>query len=341
MNNPYRIHSTICVYLFQLLMIPTISYNTSPPPPIFHSVIVSRVASSVYYGYFKDSQTFFMIDCTTIAVKMITDFLYIQYIVTNYAAIFGILDIISDIIFLIFVIIPKNTRIILCDKISEYCGCRFNYESLENNEQNTQKNQVEQEIYLRYSREYDDVKRHFVYSTINTSPSSYSPPPERSSGSTRAPQPQQPPQPPQPHYSNHQQPRQIHPFKNNFYRSNTPNTTAANPIHTTKPSELENLYTQKTPNTMYVNFDEYDNGEASYANTLVSPYFDRNATPITLISTLCENGNSHELWFIIGNILHLISQIMIYINIINTCKSYTSSQSSNMTTLHPIQQFLC
>ena len=130
------------------------------------------------------------------------------------------------------------------------------------------------------------------------------------------------------------QPRHLNPFKQNFYKSSSQNTIENEyekidrPIPTTA-AQLPPYNQSK--NTMYVNFDEYDNGASNYANTFVTPYFDRNGNPIT--SLLCKE-NAQEILFIIGSLLHFIYQIMIYTNIINTCKTYN-------TTLDYTQKLLC
>ena len=344
MNNPYRIHSTICVNFLQLLMMSTIAYPIYTPP-IFHNIVVTRIISTVYLGFFPESHISFIIDCCTMGIKMISDTLYIRYIVSNYTAIFGILDIASDIIFLYMVVRPNQTISNLLSKFFEYCCCKFNYKTTETEQPET---------YLRYSREYDNTRGHYVYSTIPTS----------------KPLDNTTPQPPQPPPSLHvrldnittfsserpiydgqlshnkdnvkqniqHQPRNLNPFKQNFYKSSSQNTTENEyekidrPIPTTTEPLQHHNNNNNNNNTMYVNFDEYDNGASNYANTFVTPYFDRNGNPIT---SLLYKENSQELWFIIGSVLHFIYQIMIYTNIINTCKTY------NTTTLDYAQKLLC
>lgn len=332
MNNPYRIHSTICVNFLQLLMMSTIAYPIHTPP-IFHNIVVTRIISTVYLGFFPESRISLLLDCFTMAIKMVSDTLYIRYIVTNYTAIFGILDITSDIIFLYMVIRPNQTISNLLTKFFEYCCCKFDNHTTTENEQ--------QETYLRYSREYDNTRGHYVYSTIPTSTpldnTSPQPPPPQLPLHVRldhittfssegpiydGPQSSNKEDTVKP-YIQHQ-PRNITPFKQNFYRSSSQNTENEyekidRPIIPTAPLPHNN---NQSKNTMYVNFDEYDNGASNYANTFVTPYFDRNGNPITLL--LCKD-NAQEIWFIIGSVLHFIYQIMIYTNIINTCKTYNTT----------------
>lgn len=355
MNNPYRIHSTICVNLLQLLMMTTLAYP-QPTPPLFHNIAVARIASTAYLGFFPTSRVSLFIDCFTMALKIVNDALYIRYVVSNYTYIFGILDIVSDILFIytVFVDIETSASIMTAIyAIPAYCGCKFNYDRTSDSDESAQQ---QQEPYLRYSREYNESRKHYVYSTIPTTPPIAS---MQTSPQAPPPSPRIDHQPLATHMTTFSSdgrintrsaeyaPRQINPFKSNFYKSTqspdydqeyenivTQNTMPAAPA---APAKAPRNYLNPNPNTMYVNFDEYDHGAANYANTFVSPYFDSNGSPIT--ANLC----THETLFIIGNILHFIYQIMIYINIINTCKTYTSSTTNpeGVATMDKMTRLLC
>lgn len=359
MNNPYRIHSTICVNLLQLLMMTTLAYP-QPTPPLFHNIAVARIASTAYLGFFPTSRVSLFIDCFTMALKIVNDALYIRYIVSNYTYIFGILDIVSDILFIYTVFVDNETSASIMTAISAipaYCGCKFNYDRTSDSDESAQQ---QQEPYLRYSREYNESRKHYVYSTIPTTPPIAS---MQTSPQAPPPSPRIDHQPLATHMTTFSSdgrintrsaeyaPRQINPFKSNFYKSTqspdyeqeyanivTQNTMPAAPEHA--QAHAPRQYAHPHPsnnNTMYVNFDEYDHGAANYANTFVSPYFDSNGSPITL--RLC----THETLFIVGNILHFIYQIMIYINIINTCKTYTSATTNpeGVATMDKMTRLLC
>jgi hypothetical protein len=324
----------------------TIAYPTHTPP-IFHNIVVTRIISTVYLGFFPESRISLIIDCCTMGIKMVIDTLYIRYIVTNYTAIFGILDIISDVIFLYMIIRPNETVSNLLSKIFEYCGFKFNYDN------NTVESE-QPETYLRYSREYDNTRGHYVYSTIPTSTPLDHTTPQQPSSPQKLPPLQQPSHVRLEHittFSSERQslhetqshnsrdvnpfiqhhPRQLNPFKQNFYRSSQNiNENEYEKIDRPIPTTQMPIGNHSIKNTMYVNFEEYDKGASNYANTFVTPYFDRNGAPIT--SLLCKD-NAQEICFIVGSILHFIYQIMIYINIINTCKTYT--------TLDTMQNLLC
>ena len=365
MNNPYRIHSTICVNLLQLLMMTTLAYP-QPTPPIFHNIAVARIASTVYLGFSPTSRVSLFIDCFTMTLKIVNDALYIRYIVSNYTYIFGILDIVSDILFIYTILVDNETSASIMRAISAilaYCGCKFNYNTTSDESEDSSSQQQEQEIYLRYSREYNESRKHYVYSTLPTAHSQPTTPPIASMQTS----PQAPPPSPQRHHqlathmttfssdgrvntrSAEYAPRQINPFKSNFYKSSqspeyeqeyenivTQNTMPAAPAHA--PAHAPRNYANpNNNNTMYVNFDDYDHGASNYANTFVSPYFDSNGSPIT--ARLC----TRETLFIVGNILHFIYQIMIYINIINTCKTYTlaTTDPEAAATMSKMTRLLC
>lgn len=364
MNNPYRIHSTICVNLLQLLMMTSLAYP-QPTPPLFHNIAVARIASTTYLGIFPTSRVSLLFDCFTMTLKIVNDALYIRYIVSNYTYIFGILDIVSDILFIYTILVDNESTAGMPRKIlsaiaaiAEYCGCKFNYKTTsDDSEDRAQRQEQEPEIYLRYSREYNESRKHYVYSTIPTTP------PIASIQTS----PQAPPPSPQRHHhqlathmttfssdgrvttrSAEYAPRQINPFKSNFYK--TPeyeqeyenivaqNTMPAAPTAPAAQAPRNPHPSHNNNNTMYVNFDDYDHGASNYANTFVSPYFDSNGSPIT--ARLC----TRETLFIVGNILHFIYQIMIYINIINTCKTYTSATTDDpeaAATMSKMIRLLC
>jgi hypothetical protein len=334
-----------------------------PTPPLFHNIAVARIASTAYLGFFPTSRVSLFIDCFTMTLKIINDALYIRYIVSNYTYIFGILDIISDILFIYTVLVDNESTAAISRKITSaisasaaYCGCKFNYDKTSYSDESAQQ---QQEPYMRYSREYNESRKHYVYSTIPSTPPIAS---LQTSPQAPPPSPRIDHQPLATHMTTFSSdgrvntrpteyaPRQINPFKSNFYKSSqspeyeqeyenivTQNTAPAAPAQAPPPRNYPNRTHTPTPNTMYVNFDEYDHGASNYANTFVSPYLDSNGSPIT--ANLC----THETLFIVGNILHFIYQIMIYINIINTCKTYTSATTDPeaAATMGKMTRLLC
>ena len=382
MNNPYRIHSTICVNFIQLFMMASLTYPT-PPPPIYHSIVISRLASTVYFGYYPTSRTSLIADCITITLKIVSDALYIRYIVTNYTIIFGILDIISDIIFISMVLCStsSNEKVkILKGKIHYYiftcCGLIEQNEYMKNNTpklHSFESDGQQGHAFQRYSRQYDETRGHYAYTSIplstnetasnitssanhnqhpHTHPLTFpSPYTAHSPASAPAPTPVRPSNPfiSSAKYQSNSviNAQQRQPFKPNYYaRSGIefeedysfPNKDSL-PQHQPQQPQQPPAFMHSSKNTMYVNFDEYDNGTTNYSNIFVSPYYDSNGNPITMCSSICNyKGITPEALFVAGNICHCIYQIMIYINITNTCKTYTIL-SQNMTTI--MTRLLC
>lgn len=380
MNNPYRIHSTICVNFIQLFMMASLTYPT-PPPPIYHSIVISRLASTVYFGYYPTSRTSLIADCITITLKIVSDALYIRYIVTNYTIIFGILDIISDIIFISMVLCStsSNEKVkILKGKIHYYiftcCGLIDQNEYMKNNTpklHSFESDGQQGHAFQRYSRQYDETRGHYAYTSIplstnetasnitssanqhpHTHPLTFpSPYTAHSPASAPAPTPVRPSNPfiSSAKYQSNSviNAQQRQPFKPNYYaRSGIefeedysfPNKDSL-PQHQPHQPQQPPAFMHSSKNTMYVNFDEYDNGTTNYSNIFVSPYYDSNGNPITMCSSICNyKGITPEALFVAGNICHCIYQIMIYINITNTCKTYTIL-SQNTTTI--MSRLLC
>lgn len=108
MENPYRIHSSIGFGFLQLLFITSIAYPT-PPPPVYHNIALTRLMGTVYFTIFKDKPFYLKLECVTILLDVICDTLYIQYIIRDYTYIFGIVDIFTNILFCVFIVLSiKN-----------------------------------------------------------------------------------------------------------------------------------------------------------------------------------------------------------------------------------------
>jgi len=367
-------------------MMASLTYPT-PPPPLYHSIVISRLASTVYFGYYPTSRSSFIADCLTITVKIISDALYIRYIVTNYTIVFGILDIISDTIFIIIVLasVSNNDAIndklkILKGKIQHYmftcCGIidqneymRIHTPKLPSFRNNKELNEQQTHAFQRYSRQYDETRGHYAYTSIpssendnNANPLTFPSPYMSTTQKTNSVLTE--PKVLNPIYSSGQyqtpsntniKTHQRQPFKPSYYAksgieheeeysflSKSPSNEVNVPqTHPLPHPPTQPLFIHSSKNTMYVNFDNYDNVTNNYANIFVSPFYDKNGNSITIFSSLCKcSGITPDIFFVVGNICHLIYQIMIYINITNTCKTYTIL-SQNSTTNNMITQILC
>lgn len=108
MENPYRIHSSIGFGFLQLLLITSIAYPT-PPPPVYHNIALTRLMATVYFTIFKDKPFYLKLECAAILLDVICDTLYIQYIIHDYTYIFGVIDIVTNVLFCVFVVVTiKN-----------------------------------------------------------------------------------------------------------------------------------------------------------------------------------------------------------------------------------------
>ena len=274
-------------------------------------------------------------------MKIISDTLYVRYIVSNYTFIFGILDIINDIIFISLILVSSSQITIIKNIAHDYIFTCF---GLFDKNEYMKTHEEQEQPYLRFSREYNESRKHYVYSTIPTTNHATTHPQETQATThpTTSASPLNSHREVKPIISSTKYShRVITPFKPSFYARNTDETEYVEDYHPPSPSPpppspthqpvFSSSYSSK--NDMYVNFDEYDNGTTSYSNILVSPFYDSNGNPITL----CSSCNI-TLLFILGNIFHFIYQIMIYINITDTCKTYISLPSQNITTM---THFLC
>jgi len=345
-----------------------------PVPPLYHNIIVSRFASTAYLGLYPSSRISLVADYITITLKIISDTLYVRYIVSNYTFIFGILDIINDIIFISLILISSSQITIIKNIAHHYIFTCFGLfdknEYMKNHtpilpEFGYQTEHREEQPYLRFSREYNETRKHYVYSSIPTTnhasthtqathPQATHPQatyPQATYPQATYPQATYPTTSASPSNSHREvKPtisttkyphRVITPFKPSFYARNTDETEYVEDYQPPSPSPPPPSPTHQpvfspsysSKNDMYVNFDEYDHGTTSYSNIFVSPFYDSNGNPITI----CSSCNI-TLLFILGNIFHLLYQIMIYINITDTCKTYISLPSQNITTM---THFLC
>lgn len=301
MTNTTRIHSTICSSFLQLLMMMSIAYPT-PPPPLFHNMVLTRLLTSVYLGLFPTSRFYLGLDCTSIGLKLVSDGLYIRYIVSNYTFVFGLLDMICDGMFFTLVIMTlngnENTVLhSLQSRILQY----FKNDP-----------QPEEHPTPQFTKDYNAERGHYVYTSMP---------------------PAQPPAMMIPittehTYSSNQEPtrRNIQPFKPNFYTSST-----SAPTYGVQNITADNIYSDRTNSNSYINFESYDQGRNNYANLFVSPYFTQEN------SIDCKL----ELFIFIYSLFHFIYQIMIYINITNTCKTYNYEPNNSSVISPTILRLLC
>jgi len=350
MEHPYRVHSSIGFGFLQLLFMSSIAYPT-PPPPVYHKTAVIRLMGTVYFTIFKDNPFYLKLECATLLLEMICDLLYIKYIIIDYTYVFGVIDVISNALICVFVLLSiqnDNTgtkeTINKLDEIRITCvRCCFGL----NNDSS---------------------------SSPSSSPSSSSPPPA--------------PRHPQPEYSHRAHMYKSIP-SDDYGRTATANTTTTyyneSPVYTFggrqafKPSfynsswgrdyvqakverEFDKIEKRDTElgevgmisgtdrTTQYIRFDdEYSHthgstGMSHYANIFVSPYFTRYGTPITWFSG-CSKLDKIGACLFIYNVVQFIYQLMMYSSIITSCRASTEAahlrMNETMTTSFEMERWLC
>ena len=330
MENPYRIHSSIGFGFLQLLFITSFAYPT-PPPPVYHNIALTRLMGTVYFTIFKDKPFYLKLECVTILLDVICDTLYIQYIIRDYTYIFGIVDIFTNILFCVFIVL-----------------------SIKNGETQTAK----------IFEKMEDIRITCVSCCFGWKrPETPQAPPQQP--------PQQPPQPPQqqqrntPHLYksvassnddavNHETTpvytfggRQA--FKPSFYNSSWGHEY----IQAKVDREFDRIDRCDTGigdigmisgsdgNTQYIRFDDPEYGVGShstrdiginhYANLFVSPYFSRDGTPITSFSG-CSKMDGVGICLFIYNLIQFIYQMMMYSSIIESCRQHNAATPAINTT---------
>ena len=319
MDNPYRIHSSIGFSLLQLLLLTTFAYP-APPPTLYQNVALVRLGTTVYFSMYRKDPFYLKLDCASIVLKIITDALYVGYIITNYTYIFGIFDIFSDIVFFIVVNISLRNGETSVEQISKkieaihlaFIKCCCGWEVATTNGRSGTSDCEAGGGGYRYTS---------LPSEPGAPPSTPNAAPMYTFGGRQA-------------------------FKPGFYTSSWGreylNTKVAQEFDTINRygggGGQGSATITGAEGTEYIRFDEAsasaDMGAAHYANIFVSPYFTKDGTPITAFS---GSGGGACLCNISGllftyNLLQFIYQLMMYSNIMLTCGEYTRGLYSNNAT---------
>jgi hypothetical protein len=330
MEHPYRVHSSIGFGFLQLLFMASIAYPT-PPPPVYHNMALVRLMGTVYFTIFKDKPFYLKLECATILLEVICDTLYIQYIIRDYTYIFGVIDICSNILFCVFVLLSvKNatggneTKEITekIDEIRKTCvSCCFGWSETRNVDQEQPLSHLERPSNLGHlykSLPRDDIP----FSSQRTRDET----PVYTFGGRQA-------------------------FKPSFYAS----SWGREYIKANVEREFDKIDKRDTENgdigmisspdgtTQYIRFDdrEYNaNGINHYANIFVSPYFMRDGTPITWFSG-CPKIDKFGACLFIYNIIQFIYQLMMYSSIISSCRITNMLLVNTTTTTFQMERWLC
>jgi hypothetical protein len=307
MEHPYRIHSSIGFGFLQLLMLSSLAYPT-PPPPLYHNIALTRMMGTVYFTIFQDNPIYLKVECATILLEVIKDSLYIWYIIQDYTYIFGVFDIVSNLLFCAVIALSLNNGEEKWERINAHfegirktvvnCCCRW--KGINHDEPTAEPRRTE------YNPRELDVRN--IYSSLPTTE-------------------------PTRHLREEYTTTTIYSIGGNGNNGgNTGNARKAfkpsfycSPRHSTTTIERNNAE-RDDGTTEYIRFDESIEtpasslGEHHYANILVSPYLMKDGTPITSFSDWTKKDTVGVCLFIY-NLIQFIYQLMMYKSIIRNCQN--------------------
>jgi hypothetical protein len=319
MEHPYRVHSSIGFGFLQLLMLSSLAYP-SPPPPLYHNIALTRMMGTVYFTMFHDKPIYLKLECLTILLEVIRDTLYIWYIIQDFTYIFGVIDIVSNLLFCTVIVLSLSNG---DDK----------WEHINNSLEGIRKTCVtsccwsdeSQETPPHYERTTNGAKNaHHMYSSLPT---------HENNGTTND-------EAPVYTFGSRQA------FKPSFYSS----SWGRDYLNAKVEREFDRIdhrnntmsgdvgmVTSADGSTQYIRFDDsssFSSASASasassasgahhYANIFVSPYFMKDGTPITSFSSWTKKDTIGVCLFIY-NLIQFIYQLMMYHSIIVSCREYHS-----------------
>jgi hypothetical protein len=298
---------------------------------VYHNMALIRLMGTVYFTIFRDKPFYLKLECITILLEVICDTLYIKYIIQDYTYIFGVLDIFSNTLFCIAVVLSLNNGetqpTIIAEKIESLretfmsCCCGWNPPPT------TPASQSQSQQQQIYELNNPANKNSHLYKSINTNNHDEADSPIYTFGGRQA-------------------------FKPHFYNS----SWGREYIQAKVEREFERIdrcntgigeigaITGTDGSTQYIRFDDPEYGNAPsndsginhYANIFVSPYFARDGTPITSFSG-CMNIDGVGVCLFIYNLIQFIYQLMMYSSIITSCREHTNTN----TTISQMERWLC
>jgi hypothetical protein len=331
MEHPYRVHSSIGFGFLQLLMLSSLAYPT-PPPPLYHNIALTRMMGTVYFTLFQKKPVYLKLECLTILFEVIRDGLYVSYIIKDYTYVFGVIDIMSNLLFCLTIwlsIINGDDK----------------WESINNSLEGIRQTcirccwtesepqpQLERPEF-RSARELNQrAPSSHMYSSLPTHETAN---------------------------EEHQTPvytfggRQA--FKPSFYSS----SWGRDYLNAKVEREFDRIEHKNTYNgdvgmvtsadgtTQYIRFDDTESnssisGAHHYANIFVSPYFMKDGTQITSF-TAWTKKDAVGVFLFIYNLFQFIYQLMMYNSIIRSCKEYHAVEFSTNETIvnERLMRWLC
>ena len=318
MEHPYRVHSSIGFGFLQLLMLSSLAYPT-PPPPVYHNIALMRMMGTVYFTMFHDKPIYLKLECVTILLEVIRDVLYIRYIIQDYTYIFGVFDIVSNLLFCVVIGLSIENGDGQWSKISERfegiretcVGCCWRGAPSQQ-----QQPQPQPPASNNGNRALNSV--HLYTSLANNETDTEAADPVYTFSGRQA-------------------------FKPSFYSSSWGREYINSKVEREfdridvgcdRGSEHIGMISRTDGATEYIRFDDTEaaGGTAAsanhYANIFVSPYFAKDGTRVTSLSGWTK-VDSVGVCLFIYNLIQFIYQLLIYYSIVTSCRAVHAASDEN------------
>lgn len=287
MEHPYRVHSSIGFGFLQLLMLSSLAYP-SPPPPLYHNIALIRMMGTVYFTLFQDKPIYLKLECATILLEVIRDALYIRYIIQDYTYLFGVFDIIGNLLFCCAIVLSIQNGESRWSKISEcFEGIR---QTLAGGNPIPNDGVQKEELHSYNGYILGRAKECATGAGSNVD---YT-------------------------FSGRQA------FKPSFYSSSWGReflkTKVEREFDRIDVGDDVGMISKTDGTTQYIRFDDTDAaaGSSHYANIFVSPYYDKHGNAITSFSSWTKADTVGACLFIY-NLIQFIYQLVMYFSIVRSC----------------------
>lgn len=313
MEHPYRVHSSIGFGFLQLLMLSSLAYPT-PPPPLYHNIALIRMMGTVYFTLFHDRPIYLKLECATILLEVVRDALYIRYVIQDYTYLFGVFDIIGNLLFCAAVVLSIQNGDNRWSKISEcFEGMRQTLmgRSPPPNDDGRAANED-----VRPAFNANRASNDYIYTSIASKENGNDEAPVYTFGGRQA-------------------------FKPSFYSS----SWGREYLNTKVEREFDRIdvgggrsggdvgmISKTDGTTQYIRFDDAEPAAVSshYANIFVSPYYDKHGNAITSFSSWTKADTVGACLFIY-NLIQFIYQLVMYSSIVRSCSAAAAAETTNET----------
>ena len=312
MDNPYRIHSSIGFGFLQLLMLSSLAYPI-PSPPVYHNIALIRLMGTVYFTLFNDKPIYLKLECVTILLQVICDALYIRYIIRDYTYLFGVFDIIGNLLFCTAIVLSIENGENRWSKLSEkFEGMRRTCFMCCLGGDDRARHPVigRRDIYTSLPADADADDEAPTAPTFTSG--------RGGGGGVRQ------------------------PFKSPWGRESVNAKIEREFDRINHYRSDEGVISGADGTTQYIRFDATESGAGAnhYANLFVSPYFSKDGTPITSFSGWTKADSIGACLFIY-NLAQFIYQLMMYSSIVAGCREYQATTDTATETPERLMRWLC